>query len=393
VRANLTPALIAKASVPDGKGSEIFWDLRQASFGFRVKHNGHRSFVIHYRDAGGRSRLMTIPAVLGLEKARKRARQLLGEVAHGRDPLGERRKEKDAQRNTLRAVSEEYFARKGKHLRSAYEWRKNMERAVLPVLGSRPIAEIRRSEISRLQDKLEDERGPASSDASLAVLRRIMNWHATRSDDFRPPLVRGMMRHNSKENARAHILTDAEIAAVFKAADETPGPFGAFVKFLLLTAARRDEAARMVWSEVDGTDWTLPAARNKTKQDLTRPLSKAALEVLASLPRFASSPYVFTVSGRTAFRNFGKAKVRLDAQSGVTGWTLHDLRRTSRSLLSRAGVNADHAERCLGHVIGGVRGVYDRHAYRQEMLHAYEALAAQIEQIVNPKDNVVAMRK
>ena len=66
------------------------------------------------------------------------------------------------------------------------------------------------------------------------------------------------------------------------------------------------------------------------------------------------------------------------------------MRRTSRSLLSRAGVNADIAERCLGHVIGGVRQVYDRHQYQAEMLHAFEALAAQIERIVNPPDgNVV----
>jgi hypothetical protein len=52
--------------------------------------------------------------------------------------------------------------------------------------------------------------------------------------------------------------------------------------------------------------------------------------------------------------------------------------------MSRAGVNADHAERCLGHVIPGVRGVYDRHAYHAEMLAAFEVLAAQIERIVNP---------
>ena len=77
------------------------------------------------------------------------------------------------------------------------------------------------------------------------------------------------------------------------------------------------------------------------------------------------------------------------AQCGVSGWTIHDLRRTARSLLSRAGVNADVAERCLGHVVGGVRGVYDRHQYQAEMLHAYEALAALIERIVDPPSGVV----
>ena len=74
----------------------------------------------------------------------------------------------------------------------------------------------------------------------------------------------------------------------------------------------------------------------------------------------------------------------------MTGWTLHDLRRTARSLMSRAGVNADHAERCLGHVIAGVRGTYDRHEYHAEKQHAFEALAALIERIVNPPEGNVS---
>jgi len=71
---------------------------------------------------------------------------------------------------------------------------------------------------------------------------------------------------------------------------------------------------------------------------------------------------------------------------------LHDLRRTARSLMSRAGVNSDIAERCLGHVIPGVRGVYDRHSYRAEMAHAYEALAAQLNRIIDPQPNILPMR-
>jgi integrase len=74
-------------------------------------------------------------------------------------------------------------------------------------------------------------------------------------------------------------------------------------------------------------------------------------------------------------------------------WTFHDLRRTSRSLMSRAGVPADHAERCLGHVIAGVRGAYDRHAYLSEKRSAFEALAALVGGILDPKSNVVPMRR
>jgi integrase len=90
-----------------------------------------------------------------------------------------------------------------------------------------------------------------------------------------------------------------------------------------------------------------------------------------------------------ATTSFSVPKRSLDAASGVTGWRLHDLRRTARSLMSRAGVDSDIAERCLAHTIGGVRGVYDRYAYHAEKKHAFEALAAQIEHIVNPPADVV----
>ena len=87
-------------------------------------------------------------------------------------------------------------------------------------------------------------------------------------------------------------------------------------------------------------------------------------------------------------------KKALDAASGVSGWVVHDLRRTARTLLSRAGIDTDIAERCLGHAIGGVRGIYDRHEFEQEKRKAFEALAALIGRIVDGEsDNVVPIRR
>jgi integrase len=390
MRIKLTPAFVAAATAAAGADKTMYWDEKMPNFGLVVYESGNRGYCVQYRHRGV-SRRKAIDGVLSLPQARKEARRLLGEVAKDRDPVGEERSRRDAERNTLRAVAEQFLQRDGKTLRSADAWRKNLERAVFPILGSRPINDIKRSDIVRLLDKLEDERGAAAAHTSLAIVRRILRWHATRDDHFNSPVVAGMGRYRPTENARARILTDDELRSTWTAATAMDGPFGAFVKFLLLTSARRNEAARMVWPELNGADWTLPASRNKTKQDLVRPLSRAAQAVLAELPRFASAPHVFTVGGRTPLRNFGKPKARLDAQCGVTGWTLHDLRRTARSLLSRAGVQPDIAERCLGHAIGGVRGVYDRHDFHAQMAHAFEALAAQIELIVNPQDNVVAM--
>jgi integrase len=116
----------------------------------------------------------------------------------------------------------------------------------------------------------------------------------------------------------------------------------------------------------------------KGKVPHTVPLSAAAMAVLDQCPE-----------GFAVLGDIAKHKARLDAAIGLPRWTVHDLRRTARSLLSRAGVPADIAERCLAHAIGGVRGVYDRHAYIEEKRAAFEALASLIEQIVDP---VVAIK-
>ena len=183
------------------------------------------------------------------------------------------------------------------------------------------------------------------------------------------------------------------------------GPFPGLVRFLLLTAARRAEAAEMPWSEIDGTDWVLPKERNKVKRDLVRPLSEPARAVLEALPKIEGSKFAFTTNGRRSMTGYSKPKSRFDEAvlkelkkedpkaEPLENWTLHDLRRTARSLMSRAGVPERHAEQCLGHVISGVMGVYDRHRYIDEMRIAYEKLAAMIETIVNPPvGNVVFLK-
>ena len=93
-------------------------------------------------------------------------------------------------------------------------------------------------------------------------------------------------------------------------------------------------------------------------------------------------------------QQFARRKEALDAASGVANWTIHDLRRTARSLMSRAGVQPDIAERVLGHAVAGVEGIYDRHHYDDEKADALRRLAALIERIVNPpSDNVVALHE
>jgi len=357
-----------------------------------VHPSGLKSHVFRYSYASKRRKLTLQPGIT-LAAACKAVADARYELEQGRDPGVAKRQQRQAQRvaaeETFAAVAASYLRREGGKLRSVEPRRRTLNRLVLPTLGERPIGEIRRSEIIRLLDRIEEQNGPAAADSALALIRRIMNWHATRSDDFRSPIVRGMARTQTKERARTRILSDDELGAVWKAA-EADGVFGALVRFLLLTAARRAEAQFMTRREIAKGEWTLPARRNKVKVEMIRPLSEAAQAILSELPRIADGEFVFSLDGVRAIGGTQQRKQRFDAQCGVSGWVVHDLRRTARSLMSRAGVNSDHAERCLGHVIGGIRGVYDRHRYHDEMLRAYEALAAQIERIVNPTPNVVA---
>jgi integrase len=374
----LTDRFCAGAKPRESEIQTDYFDEQVSGLALRVSE-GRKSWTLHYSLGGKRHRLTfgAYPAI-SLASARTRADEARTAIASGHDPQA-------IAAETLRAVCELYQARDGAKLRTA-KWRQGvLERHIYPALGARPIAEIKRSEIVRLLDAVEEGSGPAMANYTLAILGKVMNWHATRSDDFVSPVVRGMARTSRSEMARDRVLTDDELRKVWTA---DCGVFGTYVRFLLLTAARRSEVAEMRWAEVQGGDWLLPAARNKTGVDLVRPLSRAAREILKALPKVGEF-----VWGTKPIASFAYLKATFDEASGVRGWRLHDLRRTARSLMSRAGVPTDHAERCLGHVIGGVRGVYDRHEFNREKAQAFEALAALIERIVSGTEaGVVQLR-
>src|SRR5262249_22782738 len=160
------------------------------------------------------------------------------------------------------------------------------ERLIYPALGTRQIDTIKRSEIVRFLDKVEDERGPQMAHAVLAFLSKLFNWHASRDDDFLTPIRRGMGRVKTKETARARVLNDDDLRVMWRIAEDPwRAPYGHFIRFLLLTAVRRNEAAKMARDEVlpDG-DWIIPAARMKAKREHVLPLSPAARAILDNLP-------------------------------------------------------------------------------------------------------------
>jgi integrase len=132
------------------------------------------------------------------------------------------------------------------------------------------------------------------------------------------------------------------------------------------------------------------------------PVLPAVASIIANRPK--AGKYVFSTNGgRTPFSGFSKAKSALDARiiphrksaglKQMQKWQTHDLRRTARSLMSRCGVSADTGERVLGHLLPGVRKVYDRHDYFEEKQDALRKLEALVQTIVLlPLDNVVTIR-
>jgi len=407
-RGNGSPKRLTDLAIRNLKAGPARREISDGRNGlFVVLHpGGRKSFAVRYR-FNGHPRKLTLPRGITLAAARKAAADAIHEVELGRDPAEAKQQAKEAQRiaaaNTFKAVAETYLEREakkeeGKRLRSL-EWRRTLlERLVYPTLGDRPIGAIKRKAIIELLDAIEDgklvnAKGPIKGGATmahvtLAIIRKIMRWHAVRDEDYVVPIIPGMARIKPDERARSRVLTDDELRRVWRAAAARPNdPFAAMIRFLLLTACRRGEAAALTWDEIVTDDigpcWLLPAARNKVKVDLIRPLNKAAQDLLAAQPRIDDCPYVFTY-GRRPLAAFSQCKDEFDEASGVAGWTLHDLRRTARTLMSRAGVISDHAEQCLGHLLYGVRKTYNRDDFKPQKKAAFESLAGLLDRIVHP---------
>ena len=371
-------------------------------FGVRVTAAGARAFVLNYR-LRGREHRFTIGAWPDWSalKAVREARNLRQRVDRGENPIEDRAPSPTTV--TVASILDDFVARhvrnKNQPLRSADEYESAFNRLVKPRIGNLGIYEVRRSHVIKMLDEIEDANGPVMADRTLAYVRKSFNWYATRDDQFNVPVVRGMARVKPKERARTRVLSDDEIRILWPLLGEV-GTFGAFLKTLLLTAQRRDEVANMSRKEIDSVGiWTIPAERYKTKCTNFVPLSKAALAVIVAQPTIDESDYVFSSRAKTPFSGFSMSKAALDkavlaamqkrAKKGakvepIPNWTLHDLRRTAKTLMARAGVRPDISERVLGHVIAGVEGTYDRHSYADEKRDALEKLAEVVERILSP---------
>lgn len=357
---------------------------------------GKKSYILTARFPGSphpSRRMIATVGVIELSQAREVARVWLSQLAAGLDPQAEReraRREAAKRPATFGEVVERFMAQHVRRnaLRSGDQIDRIFKKDVLPAWRDRDFVSIRRGDVARLLDKIE-VRAPVHADHVLAVLSKLFNWYMAREEDYLTPVVRGMRRTAPKDHARSRMLSDQEIKLFWEASADA-GTYGAFLRMALLTAQRRAKVLAMRWGDIDDAGvWTIPAEpREKTNAGSLK-LPKLALSILEPLPRWEDCEFVFVGRGETPINGLSKAKRAVDAAMIAAGgvpvahWTVHDLRRTARSLMSRAGIRPDVSERVLGHAIPGVEGVYDRYGYAQEKADALAELARLVKSIVD----------
>lgn len=353
----------------------------------RVTPAGAKSFCAVARNPAGKQVWVTLGscAELTIAEARVLAIKTRARILRGL-PVTE---ESPA---TFGDVADSWLQRHvdAKRLRSAPEIRRILAVYVRPTWQSRAMTSIRRADVTTLIDTIEDNHGRRQADYTLSIVRAILNWHAARDENFINPIVRGMRRMTPTKRER--ILDDDEIRAVWLAS-EGMGTYGAIVRTCTLTAQRAGVVAAMRWADVRDGVWHIPQEPRAKGNGKSLKLPATALAIIEAQPHIAGHDYVFSGRGAGPFNAWSQCKNRLDKTAAVTGWTIHDLRRTARSLMSRAGVRPEIAERVMGHEIPGVGGIYDRHSYAPEKAAALEMLAMTVADITRQPPNVVAIER
>jgi integrase len=375
---NLTAKTAATlSSLPEGKTDVIYFDNALPGFGLRLRASAGgkvlRSWVAQYRRAGG-TRRITLGAVgvHSAEQARTAAKKVLAAAALGQDPQAERSARRDKDRRTLRGVAAEYLEAKRAQVRrrTHVELTRYLTDGYFKPLHSLPIDTVTRKDIAATLVAINRESGAPTAAAARAALSAFFSWCLRMGLAESNPVVGSFAPASSP--GRSRVLTDADLAAVWKASGDDD--HGRIVKLLILTGCRRQEIGSLCWSELDrdaGT-WTLPAERSKNKRAHTLPLAEAAWRIVDATPRVVGRDHLFGVRA-DGFRNWADGKADLD--KGLDGkmsdpWVLHDIRRTVATKMADMGIQPHVIEQILNHQSGhksGVAGIYNRSSYQREV--------------------------
>jgi integrase len=371
VRKPLTDLAVRKAR-PKEKRYDLF-DAALRGFGMRVATSGARVWFVMRRVNGRMVRysLGRYPEY-SLTEARAAAAAALKRMTEGEHPRADKAAMFDE-------VLEEWLVRDQAKNRSVGNVRNAVAKHVLPAFGGRSIDSIRKADVLRLIDKIGDSGSPVQANRVLAYLRRLFNWCIER--DLIADNPAAGIKAPAKEVSRERVLSLDELQALMVAAARIGYPWGPMVKLLVLTSQRLEEVAGAPWHEFDlgRAEWSIPGPRTKNRRPQLVHLSGAAQAVIQELPRFEEQPWLFSTTGKGPVKGFSKAKVKFDKESGVTGWTFHDIRRSfATHATERLGISPVVVDKVQNHVTGALRGVaavYQRGEYLEQRKAAMSAWA------------------
>lgn len=411
-RVRLTDARVRKFPLMEPKKERVVWDADLPGFGLRIRHTS-KSYIVQYRPVGAsretaakRFKLGTPETIATVMEARRLARAALGRVAAGGDPAAERKEDQRRANATVSAL----LARYDEHLqRREYVTRTDvlslLRRRLKPVM-SREVSSLKGWELAELFEKL-DRAGRSSAAASFRTkCNTFLNWCAFEARVIDANPLAGYRRRRDTRAERVaksqtgRALSDTELAAVWTAAKPDTS-FGRLVRFLILTGCRRNEGARLQRDMIDMAQGRidLPATFTKQARGHTVFIADQLSQVLHQCQPDTRGPEWVFPSYRTGGPMSGWSKI-MDANdrrteggtaprtpgfvkaSGVD-FTLHDLRRTFRTGLSRIGVDRDTAELALGHAREDLESRYNRDDCEAALRAAFEAWGAHVERITS----------
>jgi integrase len=331
--------------------------------------------------AGGRK--LRVPLghypVMGLADAREAARMVAERVDGGIAPLKAAPHPRSPNTLTLGSLLDRYEAlrrREGKKIKTLDEAMRLIRRGLNPYLAL-PAAQFSKADLRAARDAMVEADAVFAGNRMLAYLGPAMRWAA--QEDLVPTNFVGDIR-KAPENKRTRKLTDQEIGAIWKACDtignnEAARSFGRMVRFLLLTAQRRGEAASLRHGHILDGVWRQTDNKSSRPHSLKLPPLALSLVGQGGARDFAFAGSVGKISG------FSKLKTALDEASGVTDWRLHDLRRTAASKMQGLGVPNHIVQAVLNHAVPGVGGHYLQDELEEQKALALATWAVALERI------------
>jgi integrase len=393
----LTTDNVTALQMPAGKQDHIEWDDGMPGFGVRLR-GGSKRWVVQYR-VGVQQRRESLGDVrkVKLEDARKVARQRFAQIELGVDPSAERAKARAAvvsAKLTLASVAERYLDAKADVLRpSTHNQAKMHFAAHWGPFANRPLDTIKRADVAARLQELIKSNGRTSAARARGNLSALFTWAMREGLCDANPVV-ATNDPDAGIMPRDRVLSDRELAAVWKACQDDD--FGRIVRLLALTGCRREEIGALQWDEVDFDSgiMSIPGERTKNHRALVLPLPAVAIDILRSAPRREGRNLVFGSRGGP-FGAWSYAKMALNNRIAVAEgkplppWTLHDLRRTTRTGLGKIGVAPHVAELVINHVKGGVEAIYDRYRYEREVKQALAQWAEFVSAAVEGRESKV----